>query len=289
LAVSLFVHLFGGALWSLFMRLLHVPTPPETQVVAKIEPIEIERIRPTPTPTPEPTPRPVLRIAAPSHTAVRPKSAPPRERPVIAAATLPPAAEPTARPRPAQIHHPRSQITAMVPVPHGARGAAHVNGALTEAEIAAMEGSFRRTIAQAQQAVAETPAPQAVVGTTKDYNDLLKGSVDDIVGGNGICDPVDEGQTRGPYTYYYLTCSVRYTDGYFERVAFPWPFKFTRGDDPFIHHDGRAHSFPPQPPPEGFVLPRPFALSRAVCTYYREACEAVLKQERAAGTGPGGG
>jgi hypothetical protein len=41
-----------------------------------------------------------------------------------------------------------------------------------------------------------------------------------------------------------------------------------------------------QPPPPGFALPQPFALSRAVCSFYRAQCEAVIQRETAAGNQP---
>jgi hypothetical protein len=98
---------------------------------------------------------------------------------------------------------------------------------------------------------------------------------------------LDSGTTRGPYVYYYLSCSIKYTDGWAEQVSFPWPFHFTHRDDPFAYRNG-PQRFPPQGPPPGFVLPHPFALSRALCTYYHAECESVLERERANG-GPGTG
>ena len=141
----------------------------------------------------------------------------------------------------------------------------------------------------AAAAAAPQAAAPAAVQTMKRYDKYLQGSIEDVTGGNGSCDPLDDGTTRGIYTWYYLRCIVHYADGYVETVSFPWPFKFTRQDDPFARHDGRRHEFPGQPPPAGFVLPHPFAMSRAVCAFYRDECKAVIDRERANGEPPYGG
>jgi len=211
-----------------------------------------------------------------------------RPAPLIAQPTFAPNAEPSAAPRVARIHIPRAQRVALVRAPHGARGAEPAGGAL---DVAALDATFRKTIDQAQHDVAAAPqeARPAVVQTMKRYDKYLQGNVEDVTGGNGVCDPLDDGTTRGAYTWYYLRCTVRYADGYAETVAFPWPFKFTRQTDPFIRHDGRHHEFPGQPPPDSFVLPHPFALSRAVCAFYHDECKAVIDRERANGDLPNGG
>ena len=280
--LSLFIHFVGGSLWAFLSRLTHQGGRPEDQVVARIETITVER-RPRPTAPPQPK---LPAAEAPSRPVPRARVLLPEE-PRLAVPTFAPRPEPTAQPQ-AKLHRLPSQVAATVPVPNGARGRHAAAGTLSAEQIAALEGSFRKTIDQAQQAVAETPVPHPQVALTKQYNDVLRGSVDDIVGGNGICYPLDNGTVRGPYTYYYLTCSIKYTDGFAESVSFPWPFHFSRGNDPFASRSG-PQRFPPQPPPPGFVLPHPFALSRALCTYYHAECEAVLERERAAGGGPANG
>jgi hypothetical protein len=274
--LSLLVHLLGGSLWAFLNRTTHKPGQ-TAERVAKISPITIEQIPPTPVPTPQPQPMAPVKHAPPPRHVAFPVT------PHFSVPTLAPEVAPSNAPH-ATIRHAPARVVAVVPVPHGARGGhASVAGGLTSDQISEYEGTFRKTIAAAQQAVASTPAPQmAVVSTMKDYNNVMHGSVDDIVGGEGVCNPVAEGTTRGIYTYYYLTCSVKYTDGFAERVSFPWPFKFTRRDDPFIRDDG-PQRFPPQSPPPGFALPHPFALSRAVCMYFRDECAAVLKREQAGG------
>lgn len=292
LALSVLLHFAGGSLWALLARstraLMHEP-----EVAVRTQSITIELLRPpspTPVPTPVPTSRPQVAQSRPHPTRLPPsEQAPPRRRltPRVVQPTFAPNAEPTAAPRVAQIHVPRSQRVAMVRVPHGSRGSASSSGTI---DVGALDAKFRQTIAQAQHDVATTPVPAAPAAgsTMKRYDKYLAGNIEDVTGGNGSCDPLDDGSNHGGYTWYYLRCTVHYEDGYTESVAFPWPFKFTRANDPFIRHDGRRHEFPGQPPPDGFVLPHPFALSRAVCAFYRDECKAVIDKERANGTLPAG-
>jgi hypothetical protein len=289
LILSLLVHGAGGTLWALLVRATRAAAHPSETVLAHTQPITIERIVPSPTPTPSPTPRPRVAQGRP-HVTRRPVAKPAsaaRPAPLRAQPTFAPHAEPSVAPRVAKIHIPRAQRVAVVHVPSGARGAL-TGGAL---DVAALDATFRKTIDQAQHDVAAAPqaARPAAVRTMKRYDKYLLGSIEDVTGGNGVCDPLDDGAVRGPYTWYYLRCTVRYADGYTETVAFPWPFKFTRQNDPFFRHDGRRHEFPGQPPPDSFVLPRPFALSRAVCAFYHDECKAVIDRERANGDLPNGG
>lgn len=296
---SLIVHLVGGSFWGWLLREVRHQPPPD-DLAAHTEPITIERIpiaTPRPLATPPPTPPPVQRIAQGRPRPVVAKHAvvpPPRPRaralPVTAQATLPPRAEPPPV-RHATIHQPPAEKkVAVVPVPHGASGSAAASGAISPQKLASLDAMFSKTIAQAQHDVASAPqADQAApVQTMKRYDRILQGSVDEIVGGEGICDPMDEGTVRGPYTYYYLSCSFTYTDGFSERVQFPWPFHFTRQDDPFGRRDGHTHRFPVQPPPPDYTLPHPFAMSRVVCSFYHDECAAIVRKERADGSLPSG-
>jgi hypothetical protein len=201
-----------------------------------------------------------------------------------------PAAAPRAR-RLAQIHVPRAPKVAYAP---HARVAAPAKSGIDEQQIAALDARFRNTIAQAQHDVATTPAPAAVhtMKRVDTYDTYLNVDVNEVLDENGICTPTsidDSGVRRGNYTYYYLRCNVRYSDGFAETVEFPWPFKFTDANDPFRYRDGRPHSFPGQPPPPGFVLPHPFALSRAVCAFFHNECQAVIDRERASQAGSSAG
>ena len=305
--VSLALHvLLGGLLWSH----LRTPSRPAHDVEGAIaaEPITIERLAtpaptptPVPTPAPTPTPRPsqlplptpiptpTPHIAPRERIAIVPRhvSASLAKRFSVPVPTAAPAAQPVPRKHEA-IHVPETRRLAYAPQ---SRVPAPPSRGLDTQQMAALDARFRATIAQAQHAIEATPAPAAHVSTTNTvhpYDSYLNVNINEVIGGNGECSIVgqdDVGIRRGRYTYYYLVCIVRYSDGFAETVQWPWPFKFTDENDPF--RDGRRHSFPGQPPPPGFVLPHPFAMSRAVCAFYHAECQAVIDREKAQGLGPG--
>jgi len=101
----------------------------------------------------------------------------------------------------------------MVPVPSGARGAHAAPGAMSADQIAALEGSFRKTIDSSPASGGRTPLPQHQVATTKQYNDVLHGSVDDIVGGTGLCDPWPMGTFAASLRTTTSAGTIRYTTG----------------------------------------------------------------------------
>jgi len=280
--LSLILHVTAGALWPLFARDASRAAASE-QLSAKLEPITIERLPPAPRPQPIQVAHaaPVRAKRTVAHPAARPLAA----VPAPALPSFAPRPQPTARPRRAKVHVVRSTTLAQLTPPRGTNANAPAGGALTEQQIASLDSTFRQTIAQAQAAAAAPPAGSAPVRTTKRYNKLLDASVTDVETGTGDCDPIADGTERGAYTYYYLRCNVHYPDGYAESVEFPWPFRFTHRDDPFSMGPGRHH-FPGQPPPDGFTLQHPFALSRAVCAYYRDECIAVIRREQAAAGEP---
>lgn len=275
LTLSLLVHVFGGGIASwLARRGPHAPPPSED--VADAQRISVERAVPTPkptptprptsVPTPEPTPTPIPRFSA-APAVPRPRSAPRVVAPRIVA-SRPIAPHELARVNPRASAQPRSVPAA--------------RGAYTSGQLESLDAQFRSTIASAQRAVAEAPAQTGGAGrgtapTMKRYQALATGYPADILGGGGLCDNLDE-QTRGAVTYIYWRCRVRYDDGYTETVAFPWPFAYPRGHTPRPNEN-----FPAQPPPGGFHLAEVFGLSRQVCYYFRDRCDAVLAKERAAG------
>ena len=93
---------------------------------------------------------------------------------------------------------------------------------------------------------------------------------------------------HGPLRFYYIQCTIRYSDGYFENVSYPWAYKFPGRMDPFDRSVNPNYDmrFAPQGPPSGFVLPPHFALSRAICTFYHAQCESIFARERANGNQP---
>jgi hypothetical protein len=273
IALSLLLHAFGGGLFAWMARLLPTEPPPHDDEAVAVS-VTIERARPTPTasPTPEPsatpvpTPTPLPKAsAAPAIPRLATAPRPPQRRSVAVAHVAP---HELARTRPDASPQPRR--------------AAPAQGAYTPSQLAALEGQFRNTIAAAQRAVAEGPPQTGSAGrgpasTTKRYDATAIGSPADEFGGGGVCDNLAE-ETRAERTYVYWRCRVRYSDGYREIVAFPWPFVYPRGHVP----RGRE-TFPGQPPPDGFQLPQVFALSRQVCYYFRSRCDTVLERERASG------
>jgi hypothetical protein len=280
LALSLLLHAFGGGLLAWLTRLVPAAPPPhDDEAVAAL--ISVERATPTPSPRPTPSPTP-LPSASPT-----PLPTPTPRPDASAAPAVPRLATAPHRPRP------RSVAVAHVAVPHELartrpdaspqpRAVSATRAAYTSSQLASMDAQFRNTIASAQRAVAEGPPQSGSSGrgtasTMKRYDAVGFGTPADELGGGGVCDNMAE-DTRGERTYVYWRCRVHYSDGYAEVVEFPWPFVYPRGHVP----RGRE-SFPAQPPPDGFQLPRVFALSRQVCYYYRTRCDTVLERERAAG------
>jgi hypothetical protein len=172
--------------------------------------------------------------------------------------------------------------------------------AFSAQQIAALNGEFSRTIADAQRALSEGPPQRGVANEQPDrgvpaaddlrYGQIMAGNPQEIraklfVSGEGECVSIQGPMPAGALRGYYLRCTVHYSDGFFEQVSFPWPFYFPPRRDPFDFRDnpdGRM-SFPGQDPPSGFILPPNFALSRAVCAYFRPQCAAIIDAERARG------
>jgi hypothetical protein len=274
LAASLLAHAFGG---SILARLAPEPNSAHEEIVGA-QRISVERIIPTPVPTPTPPPPPTpTPVPLPTPTPQpRYSAAPAVPRPATAPRKIA-----VRQPAP----HPIAPHELARTTPHASpqpRPVAAAHAAYSASQLAALDAQFRGTIASAQRAAAEAPPQTGGTGagraqTMKRYQALTTGYPADILGGGGLCDNLDE-QTRGAYTYIYWQCRVRYEDGYTETVAFPWPFVYPRGHTPRPNEN-----FPAQPPPAGFHLAEVFALSRQVCYYFRDRCDAVLARERAAG------
>jgi len=278
LVVSLVIHLFGGSLWWAIVRTFKHKIPDGRDIAANTQRIEIEKLLPTPTPVPTPRPTPVptptprfvighrpAPQGAPHHVVVRPAA--PAAAPAVHARTAPPVIA-----RHVELARPHAP---------GHRAPS----ALDPQQIATLNEQFSQTIAQAQHEVAQGPPTASPAGlqTMKRYDPILDGTPDQVLSLDGYCDPLGDPQRKGGYVYYYLSCRIVYSDSYVETVNIPWQYRFLPRNDPFIR-DGRTHRFPVQAPPEGFTLPDPFPLSRAVCAFYREKCEAVIAREKANGT-----
>jgi hypothetical protein len=300
LIVSLLVHLAGGGAWGWFghrlapaiAKLLPRPSP-TPELVALSDAITIEK-RSVPREAhrapakprrarPQPRPREVAQLPAL------------RTPPIPTLAPIPttaPAPQRAYTPAPATIHHPRAAPTPQ----ERPREAPTVTqpsskNAFSPQQIAALDAQFSRTIAQAQHALTEVPAQRRPPARNPDqqrYDAVMAGTPEQFLSAQGECVSI-QSSARGGAVDRYLRCVITYSDGYFEQVSFPWAFRFTRRNDPFQYEDGSYHPFPMQPPPDNFALPHPFALSRAICSFYRSECASVITREKANGNQPATG
>ena len=298
LVVSLLVHVAGGAVWGFFGQRIApavaklFPRPsPTPELVALSDAITIEK-RSVPRPSRaarpmrprRPQPRriaqvPALRMMPVPTLAPVPTSAP----------TTEPTTAPSYRPERATIHHPRPEPT-LPPRPHEAPTVAPPasKSAFSPQQMAALDAQFSRTIAQAQHALTDVPPqrrPPARNPEQRRYDAVMAGTPEQFLSAQGECVSI-QASARAAYVDRYLRCVITYSDGYFEQVSFPWAFRFSRRNDPFQYEDGSYHPFPMQPPPDGFALPHPFALSRAICSFYRAQCQSVITREKANGNQP---
>jgi hypothetical protein len=311
LIVSVLLHAVGGGTWQWYVhrvapalaKLLPRPSP-TPEIVALSDAITIER-RTVPRPSrraPQPRPaqpRPRPRQPAPRALAqLRPPQVPtlvpiPTAAPTVAATTPPtsvPATEPAYRPRHGTIHHAPPATPLPREVPTIAPPTAKTP--LSAQQIAALDARFSKTIAQAQRSLSDVPPqrrPAARNPQQLRFEAIMAGTPEMFfAAAQGDCVPLQGPMRLGAQRAYYIRCLIRYGDGYFEEVSYPWIYAFRPNQDPFdnrVNPDGTM-IFGPQGPSPGFVLPPNFALSRAVCTFYRAQCASLIARERAAGNQP---
>ena len=319
LTFSLLMHLAGAGTWLYFNRQLAplvaklVPRPsPTPEIVALSDAITIEK-RTVPRQARRSQARPALRraVSRPQPRRVAQLPAPPVPpiptlAPIPTAEptrepTTPPNAEPTYRPLHGTLHHPRA-----APTPQPQRAPAETpppaqvvkpsppraRNAFSPQQIAALDAQFQRTIDASRRSLTDVPSqrrPPARNPQQQRYEAIMAGTPEMFfAAAQGDCIDLEDTVTRGPVHVYYIRCTIRYPDGYFENVSYPWPYKFPASADPFQLAPG-ALIFHGQGPPPGFVLPRNFALSRAICSFYRAQCERLIERERAAGNQPAPG
>lgn len=296
---SLLLHLLAGGAWALYghrvatvvAKLLPRPTP-TPEIVALSEAITIEK-RTVPRESHRSIARPPQRRTVPQRrTPPRPRVVAQVPQPVTRPLpTLVPV--PTYKPVHATIHHPRPaprpapRRVAYVRPPHE-QPRPPTRTDLSPKQMASLDQQFRRTIAAANRSLTEVPRQRhapAIAPNAQRYAAIMAGTPEQFLTAQGDCVSLqDDG--RSPVIARVLRCLIRYSDGYYEEVTFPWTFRFLRRTDPFAYSDQMEHPFPMQPPPPGFALPQPFALSRAVCSFYRAQCEALIQRESAAGNQP---
>ncbi len=309
LVLSLLVHAGGAGVarwwWPSIARavakVLPQPTP-SPEIVALSDAITIEkRTVPRPSrrnpqqqphraqPQRRPQPRTVARLPAVEKIIVPTLAPIPTQAPTVAP-TVQPTSEPTLRPRHGTIHRvvavaPRARPTVEpTPAPQTAQQSEKT---AFQQKLARYQSQWSRTIAQAQRSLYQVPPqrrPPARMPDQPQYPHIMDGTPEKFLTAQGTCDPL-EAYWHEPVVFRYLRCDITYSDGHFEEVSLPWPFRFTRRSDPFDPSRGRI-VFPMQAPPDGFVLPAHFALSRAVCSFFRDRCQRVLDAERANGGQP---
>jgi hypothetical protein len=128
--------------------------------------------------------------------------------------------------------------------------------------------------------------PPANTAQARRYEAIMAGSPEQFLAAQGECVSIQGPVVHDNVVDRYLRCLITYSDAYFEEVSFPYPYHFTRRGDPFQFADPENHPFPMQAPPPGFVPPHPFALSRALCSFYRAECASLIARERANGNQP---
>jgi hypothetical protein len=279
------------------------PTP---EIVALSDAITIEKrtvprasrrssARPHPMRKPQrPQPRVVAQLPALQRAAVPTMAPLPTAAPTTAPTAIPTVA-PTFRPRAhATIH----RVLAMAPRTHPtveptvAPQRAVAPKSDFARQIQAYQSQWSRTIAEAQHSLTDVPPqhrPPARMPQMKQYEAIMAGTPAQFLAAfQGDCVSLQGPMPDGSARAYYIRCFIRYNVGYFETVSFPWIYQFAPRRDPFdfrVNPDGKM-TFPPQPPPPGFSLPPHFALSRAVCSFFKAQCAKLIDRERENGNQP---
>lgn len=302
--ISLLLHVIAGGTWLFFNRQIAavvakvLPRPtPTPEIVALSDAITIEKrtvpreahrsraLRPQRRAQPRPRPQPRTVAQLPQLRQLAVPTLPP-------IATSPPTIEPTVvptiRPVHANVHFRRVEPT--LPPVHSLRMPVvpAPKQPFSAQQMAALDQQFRRTIAAADRSLSDVPRqrrPPAIAPNAQRYAAVMAGSPQQFLSAQGDCTSLADA-ARGAIVERVLRCLIRYSDGYYEEVTFPWQYHFYRRTDPFGYLDGQIHPFPMQAPPPGFILPQPFALSRAVCSFYRAQCQALIDRESAAGNQP---
>ena len=295
LTLSFLVHLAGWGIWLFAARVAPMMTAlvphasPTPEIVALSDAITIEK---------RSVPRPARRspsVTPPQQRLIPPLPAlAPAPAPVPTLAPVPtsrPALEPPRstvfRSQRGTIHRPRAEPT---PEPRrvAEHGASAARNAFTPQQMAELNTRFQRTISAAQRSLSDIPPqsrPPARAPDQLRYEKIMAGTPESFLAAQGDCVSLAD-TAHGATIDRILRCQITYSDGYFENVTFPWRYRFSRRTDPFQYSDGYSHPFPMQAPPDAFPLPHPFALSRAVCSFYRAQCSRVIDAERANGNQP---
>ena len=146
---------------------------------------------------------------------------------------------------------PEPKIVASVQKPAAAEKSAP---RYSDQQIAAIESSLGDSISRNRDrdnplnVQATAPAGDGM----KHYGTDLSSLTDGGLGHSGLCSPVQSWEADG-WTYYYLICDVKATDGTFDREGIPWPVRFRPNNDPFEGTGSRSE--PVAMPLPGWHLP----------------------------------
>jgi hypothetical protein len=254
--LSAFIHLVGGALWTLFGHVLALVAP---------HPIFIGSLQELPAPRAD-----VIRLER------RPKAAPARPMHEERVVTVAPRPHPVATLAPS-LPVPHHEIAHIVrhaaPQPPPARAVANAaqtqrqakpvalapppdnKPALSDRQIAQLGQQFSKTIADSRETLAgvQADSEHASVTTMKHYTTAFSGVHEGMNPGDGEIFPLSR-QRIGNTVWYYTHYTYMHADGTYEEDDIPWPFHYPVNDDPFARHDKRI---PLQPPPAGYKPDRP--------------------------------
>ncbi len=306
--LSLLVHAGGAAAarwwWPGVARAMPHATP-TPEIVALSDAVTIEkrtvpreshRSRQARSQRAQPQPRAAAQRPVPARVPVPTVAPLPTAAPTVSPTMLP-TSEPTFRPRDhATIRRaiamaPRARPTIEPTVAPRTPARTSAKSDFTQ-QVQAYQAQWSRTIADAQRSLADVPAqhrPPARMPNTRPYEAIMAGTPAQFLSAfQGDCVSLQGPMPDGPLRAYYLRCFIRYNDGYFENVSFPWVYVFPPRRDPFdlrVNPDGKM-TFPPQAPPPGFALPAHFALSRAVCAFFKAQCADLIQRETENGGQP---
>lgn len=156
---------------------------------------------------------------------------------------------------------------------------------LTPEEIAQLTQRMKATIARVDADQTNVRPPRQRASTMKKYDMVMSGTPADLTRAQGYVTPLQMRRDRARgLDIYYVEVRIVWPDGFSEIVNLPWQVELPANNDPLL----RPGSFPYTEigPPPGYVLPHPFQLSRTLCLYYRDECQAVIDAEQRNGGAP---
>jgi hypothetical protein len=250
LAFSLFVHFFGGYLftriWRVAGSIAEVDAPKgERSEVSRITIEKRETPEPAATAPPVTKPEPVVPeipdLPKPKVLVPPPPAAAPRHS---AARSLP------------KTHHELAHIVVHAPQQSAKsqREGAPQQSTLSNDQIAQIESKFSKTIADSRTDI-KTVTQQvqdSQPAQPKHYTMQFNGIHSDMRKGDGTIRPTSVGKRVGNLVYYYTRYEYMYADGHVEQDDIPWIFAYPINDDPFTNGAYPGRRLPIQPPPPGY-------------------------------------